>query len=135
MANSDGTWTRAGQGHGKCSSHADDNQVLAPLAAGLAEEFLAMLAGDPSHSAGILPADLWATGAPFRPLGVMIPQERQPEDDIRKSCLSAGEEPLPAEPRYSKVTFEPQLQPMIIRLTRAAASWPQFAEQQLYPLA
>lgn len=120
--------------HARCYP-ADDNQLLAPAPAGLAEEFLAMLAGDTDHPMGILPADPWAVGAAFRLLGVMTPQERQPEDDIRKRCIAAGEEPPPAEPRYSKVIFGPQLQPMIIRLTRAAASRPQLAEQQLYPLA
>lgn len=120
--------------HARCYP-ACDNQLLAPLPAGLAEQFLVMLVGDPGHTAGILPADLWATGVPFRLLGVKSPQERKPEDDIRKRCITAGEEPPPAKPQYSKVTFGPQLQPMIMRLTRAATSWPQVAEEQLYPLA
>jgi hypothetical protein len=119
--------------HARCYP-AEDHQLLAPLAAVLAEEFLAMLS-DLDQPAGIMPADPWAASAPFRLLGVMSPQERQPEDDIRKRCVAAGEEPPSAEPRYSKVTFGPQLQPMIIRLTRVAASWPHVAEQQLYPLA
>ena len=120
--------------HARCYP-ADDNQLLAPLAAGLAEEFLAMILGDPDHPTAILPADPWATGAPFRLLGVMTPQERQPEDDLRVRRITAGEEPPQAEPRYSTVTFGPQLQPTIIRLIRAAASCPKIAEQQLYPLA
>jgi hypothetical protein len=120
--------------HARCYP-ADDSQMLAPLAVGLAEEFLAMLLGSPDHPAGIVPADPWAAVAPFRLLGVMSPQERQPEVNRLKHCITEGEEPPPAEPRYSKATFGPQLQPMITRLARAATSWPEVAEQQLYPLA
>lgn len=123
--------------HAQCYPAADDDSRLAPLPSCLAEEFLAMLISGSADAsrAGALTTDPWAIGATFHVLGLLSPEERETEDLTRRLCAAAGiESPSPA-PKYSQLTFGPWLQPMIMRLVRAASTHPHLAENLLYPLA
>jgi hypothetical protein len=122
--------------HARCYPPPDDDCFLAPLAPCLAEEFLGMLVPDPRHERAFLARDAWATDAPFHVLGLMTPQERDSEALNRRRSAAAGIEPPPPTPLYSPdYTFGPQLDPVILRLVRAAATRPHLADRQLYPLA
>lgn len=120
--------------HARCYPAAD-SQYLVPLPAFLAEEFLGLLVPDPKHPSRALLRDQWAVDAPFHILNLLDPQERDDEEATRDSAARAGLDPSPATPGYSELTFGPQHKPVVLRLARAAATWPHLAERQLYPLA
>ena len=120
--------------HARCYPAAD-SQYLVPLPAFLAEEFLGLLVPDPKHPSRALLRDQWAVDAPFHILNLLDPQERDDEEATRDSAARAGLDPSPPTPGYSGHTFGPQHKPVVLRLARAAATWPHLAERQLYPLA
>jgi hypothetical protein len=121
--------------HARCYPAADDDQYLATLPAGLAEEFLGLLVPGSAVRPETSLRDRWAVNKPFHLLGLPEPEEL---DDERARQESAARNGLAAEqPAADKPVLRPRTrhQLLIIRLVRAAAVWPHLAERQLYPLA
>jgi hypothetical protein len=122
--------------HARCypPSYLDTDRLM-PLPPCLIEQFLGTLVTDGGPETGLIKPDPWADSAPFHVLGLTPPWERKAEYKAEQRATAAGIEIPLAAPKYTAYTFrEELLNPTILRLVRAASTWPHIAERQLYPL-